>query len=113
MTHRLGRLLATSVLAFGLAAAATSPAMVSPAMASSVRTQDGWIRLAHLSPNAPAVDVYLYSIGNSSAMTVLHHVSYGTVSNYETVPAGDYTVAMRGAGKPASSTPVLSTSVDV
>jgi|SRR5579875_2218362 len=108
MTHRLGRLLAACVLAFGLTAAAASTAM-----ASTVKTQDGWIRLAHLSPNAPAVDVYLYSIGDSSAMIVLHHVSYGTVSPYETVPAGDYTVAMRGAGKPASSPPVLSTSVDV
>jgi hypothetical protein len=108
MTHRFGRLLAACVLAFGLTAAATSTAM-----AASVRTQDGWIRLAHLSPNAPAVDVYLYSIGDSKAMIVLHHVSYGTVSPYETVPAGDYTVAMRAAGKPASSPPVLSTSVDV
>jgi hypothetical protein len=108
MTHRLGRLLAAGTLAFGLTAA-VAPA----ATASSVKAQDGWIRLAHLSPNAPAVDVYLYSLGNSKAMIVLHHVSYGTVSPYETVAAGDYTVAMRGAGKPASSAPVLSTSVDV
>jgi Domain of unknown function (DUF4397) len=108
MTHRLGRLLAACTLAFGLTAAAASPAL-----ASSIKQQDGWIRLAHLSPNAPAVDVYLYSLGNSTAMIVLHHVSYGTVSGYESVPAGDYTVAMRAAGKPASSPPVLSTSVDV
>jgi hypothetical protein len=108
MTHRLGRALAACALALGMTAAAASTAM-----ATSVRTDDGWIRLAHLSPNAPAVDVYLYAIGDSNAMIVLHHVSYGTVSPYETVPAGDYTVAMRGAGKPASSPPVLSTSVDV
>jgi hypothetical protein len=108
MTHRLGRLLVAGTLALGLTAAA-APA----AMATTVKAQDGWIRLAHLSPNAPAVDVYLYSLGNSKAMIVLHHVSYGTVSPYETVAAGDYTVAMRGAGKPASSAPVLSTSVDV
>jgi hypothetical protein len=108
MTHRLGRLLAACALALGMTAAGASTVM-----ASTIKTQDGWIRLAHLSPNAPAVDVYLYAIGNSKAMIVLHHVSYGTVSPYETVAAGDYTVAMRGAGKPASSPPVLSTSVDV
>jgi hypothetical protein len=80
---------------------------------ASASTGVGWIRLAHLSPNAPSVDVYLYSFGNSSAVIVLHHVSYGTVSPFEQVAAGDYTVAMRAAGAPASSKPVLSTAVDV
>jgi hypothetical protein len=80
---------------------------------ASASTGVGWIRLAHLSPNAPSVDVYLYSFGNSSAQIVLHHVSYGTVSPFEQVAAGDYTVAMRGAGASATSKPVLSTAVDV
>jgi hypothetical protein len=70
---------------------------------------DGWVRLAHLSPNAPAVDVYLYSFGNPSARLVLHHVSYGTVSPYQEVPAGDYTVSMRSAGAAATAQPLLST----
>jgi hypothetical protein len=83
------------------------------ARAASASTGVGWIRLAHLSPNAPSVDVYLYSFGNSSAVIVLDHVSYGTVSPFEQVAAGDYTVAMRAAGAPASSKPVLSTAVDV
>lgn len=69
----------------------------------------GWVRLAHLSPNAPAVDVYLYSFGNPRARLVLHHVSYGTVSPYEEVPAGDYTVSMRSAGAAATAQPLLST----
>ena len=83
------------------------------AATASAATGTGWIRLAHLSPNTPAVDVYLYSFGDSSAQIVLHHVAYGTVSPYEQVPAGDYTVAMRAAGAAASSAPVLSASVDV
>ena len=99
-------LLATSALLLGIPAAAT-------AYASSATTGTGWIRLAHLSPNTPAVDVYLYSFGNSNAMIVLHHVAYGTVSPYETVQAGDYSVAMRGAGASATSQPVLSTSVTI
>ena len=44
---------------------------------------------------------------------VLHHVAYGTVSPYEQVPAGDYTVAMRAAGAVATSAAVISASVDV
>jgi hypothetical protein len=106
ITMRLLMLLATSALLLGIPAAAT-------AYASSATTGTGWIRLAHLSPNTPAVDVYLYSFGNSSAMTVLHHVAYGTVSPYESVQAGDYSVAMRAAGASPTSQPVLSTSVTI
>jgi hypothetical protein len=73
----------------------------------------GWLRLAHLSPNTPAVDVYLYSFGDARAMIVLKHVSYGTVSPYERVASGDYTVAMRSAGAAPAAKPVLSTTVDV
>jgi len=57
--------------------------------------------------------VYLYSFDNSKAMIVLHHVAYGTVSPYESVQAGDYSVAMRAAGASATSQPVLSTSVTI
>jgi Domain of unknown function (DUF4397) len=92
----------------GVVAASASAASAAPASQSP-----GWIQLAHLSPNTPAVDVYLYSFGNSHAMIVLHHVSYGTVSPFEKVTPGEYTVAMRAAGAPASSNPVLSTSVTI
>ena len=59
------------------------------------------------------MDVYLYSFGNSNAQIVLHHVPYGTVSPYEAVTAGDYSIAMRGAGASATSQPVLSTTVTI
>jgi Domain of unknown function (DUF4397) len=106
LTRRLLMLLAASALLLGIPAAAT-------AFASSATMGTGWIRLAHLSPNTPAVDVYLYSFGNSNAMIVLHHVAYGTVSPYESVQAGDYSVAMRAAGASPTSQPVLSTSVTI
>jgi|SRR5271165_1640797 len=83
------------------------------ASASVAGTSTGWVRLAHLSPNTPAVDVYLYSFGDTSAQLVLHHVGYGAVSPYEPLAAGEYTVAMRAAGAPAASTPVLSASLTV
>ena len=83
------------------------------ASASAASSGTGWVRLAHLSPNTPAVDVYLYSFGDPSAELVLHHVGYGVVSPYEALAAGDYTVAMRAAGAAATTKPVLSASISV
>jgi hypothetical protein len=83
------------------------------ASAATASAGTGWVRLAHLSPNTPPVDVYLYSFGDSTAAQVLHHVGYGVVSTYEQIGAGDYTVAMRAAGAAASTKPVLSASLDV
>jgi hypothetical protein len=94
-----GLLLTVALLVSGLLAPGTARAA----------TTTGWIRLAHLSPNAPAVDVYLYNFGNPNARLVLHHVSYGTVSPYQQVPTGEYTVAMRAAGAKGSAPPILST----
>src|SRR5689334_10738391 len=103
-----------SVLGLGTLASGVAVASATAASAAAAHhSNTGWIRLAHLSPNTPPVDVYLYSFGNSHAMIVLRHVAYGTVSPYEKVKAGEYTVAMRGAGAPRSSQPVLSTSVQV
>jgi len=106
--RRLGRL--ALVLAPAGVALATLSYVAPPASASP---STGWLRLAHLSPNTPAVDVYLYSFHNPNAIIVLDHVAYGTVSGYETVPSGEYTVAMRLAGAAPSSPPVLSTTIDV
>ena len=97
-------LIAVPVLLLGIPKAAS---------ASMAATGTGWVRLAHLSPNTPAVDVYLYSFGDATAAQVLHHVSYGVVSTYEPIAAGDYTVAMRAAGAAATTKPVLSASLDV
>ena len=103
--RRIIRLLLATAVVISAGMAGAMPAWASPAT--------GWVRLAHLSPNAPAVDVYLYNFGNPDARIVLHHVSYGTVSPYEQVPDGDYTVSMRAAGAPASAQPVLSTGFQV
>jgi len=97
-------LMGAAALLFGIATAAS---------ASTTSSSTGWVRLAHLSPNTPAVDVYLYSFGDPSAELVLHHVSYGVVSPYESLAAGQYTVAMRAAGAAATTKPVLSASLTV
>src|ERR1700685_23114 len=89
---RLARVAAAGTIA---AVGLTMSQLAVAAPSASASTGVGWITLAHLSPNTPAVDVYLYSFGNSNAMIVLRHVSYGTVSPFSQVAAGDYTVAMR------------------
>ena len=108
---RLSRLLATVLLSAGLTGVAAPAA--SAATSASMPGMDGWIRLAHLSPNTPAVDVYLSSFSNPHAKVILHHVAYGTVASYMRVKPGEYTVAMRGAGATPTSPPVLSTTVHV
>jgi hypothetical protein len=109
-TVGLSRLVAIAAAALGVLGLAAPAASAAPASAPAAV---GWIRMAHLSTNTPAVDVYLYSFGNSNARIVLHHVAYGDVSPYEKVAAGEYTVAMRAAGAPGASKPVLSTSINV
>src|ERR687889_171336 len=73
----------------------------------------GLLRLAHLSPDTPAVDVYVDSVSDPDTGIVLTGVSYGAVSDYQDVPPGEYTVSMREAGAEESAPPVLSTTVEV
>lgn len=72
----------------------------------------GWIRWGNWSPSAPDFDIYLNSFGGSG-MTVIRHVRYGHVSDYRGIPTGQYTVAMRDSGAPASTPPALSASVQI
>jgi Domain of unknown function (DUF4397) len=108
--RRAALLLAASVLLLAASAVTAAAATTGSAAAAS---GTAWIRLAHLSPNTPAVDVYLYSFGDPRARTVLHHVAYGDVSGYLAVPGGEYSVAMRAAGASANSQPVLSSSTRI
>jgi hypothetical protein len=55
------------------------------------------VRVAHLSPNAPNVDVY---VDGSAA---LEDVPFGAVSGYLDVPAGTRTVEITAAGDPDAS----------
>jgi hypothetical protein len=92
-------LLALAGLGAPLAAAA--PAAAAPA----------YLRLAHLSPDTPTVDVYVDSAADASRSFVVPGVSYGAVSDYKPLPADDYVISMRPAGAPASSPAVISATV--
>jgi hypothetical protein len=102
--RRLATLAAAALVAIGL-----SIVNASPAAAADV----GYVRLAHLSPDTPEVDVYLSSVSGAIPPKKFPGVGYGVVSAYLALPAGTYAVAMRGAGAPESSAPVLSTQVTV
>ena len=56
------------------------------------------------------MDIYMYAFGEAGHPMVLRHVSYGGVPEYMAVSPGHYSVAMRAAGAPASSPPILVTS---
>jgi hypothetical protein len=55
------------------------------------------VRVAHLSPNAPNVDVYV------DGSAVLEDVPFGAVSDYLEVPAGERQVEITAAGDPDTS----------
>jgi hypothetical protein len=100
-------------LARALCCAALAAAVSSFGIPSASAAQDGLLRLAHLSPDTPAVDVYVDSVADPAARVMLPGVGYGTVSPYRPVPPGIYSVAMRAAGASPSTPPVLSTTVQV
>lgn len=57
----------------------------------------GSVRVAHMSPNAPNVDVYV------EGDAVLEDVAFGAVSQYLDVPAGERSVEITAAGDPDTS----------
>jgi hypothetical protein len=103
----MSRILRASALSAAAALAVVTTAAV-PAQAAAV----GYVRLAHLSPDTPAVDVYLAAVDGSSPKK-FPAVGYGVVSQYLPLSEGTYAVAMRGAGAAESTPPVLSTQVTV
>ncbi|MGI5237381.1 DUF4397 domain-containing protein [Dactylosporangium sp. CA-139066] len=102
--RRLAALAAAALVGLGL-----TMVEASPAAAAGV----GYVRLAHLSPDTPAVDVYLSSVTGSIPQQKFDAVGYGTVSKYLPLPPGTYAVAMRKKGDPSSAAPVLSTQATV
>ena len=93
----------------GLAGAAAGLALGgSPAGAAT----PSYVRLAHLSPDTPKVDVYMTSYTRPQWKLLIKGVGYGAVSPYQRVQPDRYAVSMRPAGAAASTPPVLSTNVN-
>jgi len=92
-------------------AVGASLAFATPA---SAQAPVGYVRLAHLSPDTPDVDVYLSKQGDVTfTPQVFKGVGYGVVSQYLPIPTGTYVVAMRLKGADPSTPPVISITVTV
>lgn len=107
-TAALRRLL---VVATGIVLAAGT-ALIGAGPALAQENPSGFVRLGHLAPEVGPVDVYLAPF-DGAEQAVITKAPYGTLTEYQTVNPGDYTVSMRPAGAPADSAPMLSTSVTV
>ncbi len=66
--------------------------LLPPALAESVAANRAHLRLAHLSPDAGAVDIYINDI------LIASNVTFGTVSEWMDVPAGAKNVQLVPAG---------------
>lgn len=98
---------------FAVLAAALIAAAV-PAAPAAAATRDGWVRLAHMSPDTAAVNITLSSLSGDVTLFRLQNVGYGAVSKYMRLPQGTYALAMVPAGSDdPDATPVVSGSVDI
>lgn len=69
-------------------------------------TDTAELRVVHASPDAPAVDIYV----NGESSPLVQDLAYGEATLYVEVPAGVYSVQIRGAGSSGSSAPAYEVS---
>src|SRR5687768_6010304 len=104
LVRRLRRaVLAATVLAacvLGLPAGASAQAAGGRAL----------VRVAHFSPDASYVDVYMVSLNRKQ---LFPNVFYKAVSSYWEVAAGPFTYEVRGAGAAPESDPVIQVKGDL
>lgn len=88
--------------------------------AAAAADAPGMLRIAHLSPDTPAVDVALAPLPTDGGPRVTDPgpdlaagLTYGAVSSYTEVAPGSYAVSLRAAGAGAGTPPVLTARVDV
>jgi hypothetical protein len=99
-------------LAFTVALFCAALCALAPAAAAAPE-DGGLLRLAHLSPDTPAGDVYVASVSDPDVRRTFLGGTYGMVSEYQDVPPGTYTVSMLPAGSDPDSPPILSATVDI
>lgn len=98
--------------AVAIAAMALAGSLLAVAPAHATTDDDGWIRIAHLSPDTKAVDVRVSSLSGNQTFYELDDVAYGGVSPYTGLPEGIYLVTMVPS-ESGSGVPVVSESVRV
>jgi hypothetical protein len=83
-----------------------------PVPGAQAAAPGSYLRLAHLSPDTPKVDVTITAFAKPDVKTVIKGVGYGDVSGYQRIEPGNYTVAMRAAGADPNSPAVISATLD-
>ncbi|WP_326835977.1 DUF4397 domain-containing protein [Amycolatopsis rhabdoformis] len=100
----------TGLVAAGLVLFAAAPAVASAATGPGPGV--GWIRVGHLSPGVPPVDIYFAPFGQPEKV-VIRKAGYGAVTPYSSLDPGQYTLSMRPADAAASTPPALSATISV
>ncbi|MFF4591828.1 DUF4397 domain-containing protein [Amycolatopsis sp. NPDC001319] len=72
----------------------------------------GWIRVGHLSPGVPPVDIYFAPFGQPEKV-VIRKAGYGAVTPYSSLDPGQYTLSMRPADAAPTTAPALSATISV
>ncbi|MEV4598315.1 DUF4397 domain-containing protein [Amycolatopsis sp. NPDC049253] len=72
----------------------------------------GWIRVGHLSPGVPPVDIYFAPFGQPGKV-VIRKAGYGAVTPYSSLDPGRYTLSMRPADAAPTTAPALSATISV
>ena len=78
--------------------------LIVPAAAAKAAPAQARVRVAHFSPDASYVDVYMVSLNRKQ---LFPNVFYKTVSSYWAVSAGPFTYEVRAAGATPESEPVI------
>jgi Domain of unknown function (DUF4397) len=91
----------------GLVLALCAASLLALPVAAGAQADPARVRVAHFSPDAPAVDIYV------NDDKVLSDVPYKTVSDYLELAAGSYDLAVRPAGAAATSDPVIEATAEV
>ena len=92
-------------------AATTTTAPTLPAATAT----DGWLRIAHLSPDTKAVNVKVTALSGGTQTIQLDNVAYGSVSSYMHLPSGTYIISMYPAnsGSKSASKPMVTASINI
>jgi len=109
-SRRATRVIIALAAAIGLAAVGAGPAIAKVPAAAGI---EGWVRVAHLSPDTKSVDIQLTALRGGETVFELDDVRYGMVSDYLTLPAGTYVVSMVPSDAGSDAKPIVSASVRI
>ena len=100
----------TALAVPGAAGATPAAALASPAVPAAAGPGKAMVRVAHFSPDASYVDVYMVSLNRRQ---LFPNVFYKSVSAYWAVAAGPFTYEVRAAGAVPESEPVIQVKGDL